>query len=61
MEEGFIKYEKNKVVNLANIKWIGKLGNTIYFLYIGDHGDEDHIVYAEYENEWRQRFDLNDK
>jgi adenine-specific DNA methylase len=60
MQERFIKYRKNKVVNIANIGLVMELVG-IEFSLVGENPDNrSYLVEPEYEQEWRDRFDLND-
>ena len=60
MQEGFVKYRKNKVVNMANISLVMELAG-IEFSLVGENPDDrSYLVEPEYEQEWRDRFDLND-
>lgn len=60
MEDGFLMYEKNKVVNVSKIELVTEellmAGMRIQFL--SPYGWQ--VVDKEYEPEWRKRFDLND-
>ncbi len=60
MQEGFIKYGKNQVAQMSQITTIFEIGIELCFSTPEMGNDDYWHVKPEYEQEWRDRFDLND-
>ena len=61
MQEGFIKYGKNKAVEISSIQSVEEdfgMGGVFISFVIAGIGKQ--IVEKEYEPAWRERFELND-
>jgi len=58
MQEGFIKFGKNKVANVQHIEDVLELKGKIVFALVDFQSMTE--VDPEYEQAWRDRFDLND-
>jgi len=60
MQEGFLKSRKNQATNTSAVAWVGEYSGKIHFQLYGETENADHTVSPEYEQEWRDKFDLHD-